>query len=1079
MPTKLSRICTGIIEAVWLAAVILVPVYFNIYSSRIFEPDKITLLRSLALLILGAWLVKLIEEGGATWDRLQPGGSKLRYIVRFPMVAPMLAMGILYIVATIFSVTPRVSLLGSYQRLQGTYTTLSYIVVFAAIVGNLRKRAQVERLITIIIIASLPVSLYGVVQKYRLDPIPWGGDTSLRIAANMGNSIFVAAYLIMVFPLTVGRIIQSIRAIIKDEIGVWNNVARATIYVFIGALQLIALYMSQSRGPALGLIVGQFFLFLLISLHWQARWLTISMIGGAAVVGIFLLVFNIKGGPLDGLRQSPAIGRFGSLLDAQSNSAQVRKYIWEGASNLVSIHSPLSYPDGSTDRFNFLRPAIGYGPESMYVAYNPFYIPKLALVEKRNASPDRSHNETWDSLVITGVFGIVVYLTLFISIFYYGLKWIGYIGSRRLKYLFFILTLAGGAIGGGGFILWRGVEYFGVGLPFGITAGLAIYLIIEVFTGGYRPPQTLGESTRSLTLIILLTAIISHFVEINFGIAIVSTRSYFWLYSGLIVVIGLILPIYGQYDFMSLGLPQSAEPIGDSKRGVSQSQKRKKRGKSPTPLFAQKQFNLIDDVLPGALITTILMITIGYDALTNPGGLSSAFDVIRASLTQLPNQNWAYSQGMLALVFITLFFTTIILTAEIYLEKANISWWKVFGMILAISTILVAIYWIWHAGSLASIAGNTATDLSGVLRQVSRYEWLLTRYYIFIFMLVIALGVVLAPTWAGATRAATIMGGISGVILSILVVILIVFSNLRVIQADIVFKLAEPFTRSGQWPVAITIYNRANQLAPNEDYYYLFLGRAYLEQAKTLSDTNDRENLIRQAESDLRRSQSINPLNTDHTANLARLYSLWASFTQDQTGRFNKGEISSDYFSKALQMSPQSARLWDEWALLYLNILQLPEEALTRLERSLEIDPEYHWTYAMMGDLNLRSSRLLDDPGEVENALQEAVKGYTKALELVPSNEMQSIFGYRLALASAYVQLGDYDQAIRVYEETLDTAPAGAEKWRIEEAIANLYLETGDIETALIHFQNGLNLAPEDQKSSIQEQIDQISQSQP
>jgi tetratricopeptide (TPR) repeat protein len=346
-------------------------------------------------------------------------------------------------------------------------------------------------------------------------------------------------------------------------------------------------------------------------------------------------------------------------------------------------------------------------------------------------------------------------------------------------------------------------------------------------------------------------------------------------------------------------------------------------------------------------------------------------------------------------------------------------------------------------------------------------------------MLVITLGVVLAPTWAGVTRKATIMGGISGVVLSILIVVLIVFTNLRIIQADIVFKLAEPFTRTGQWPVAITIYNRANQLAPNEDYYYLFLGRAYLEQAKTLSEQNDRENLIRQAESDLRRSQSINPLNTDHTANLARLYSLWASFTQDQGEKARKGGISSDYFSRAVQMSPQSARLWDEWALVYLNILQSPEEALTRLERSVEIDPEYHWTYAMMGDLNLRSSRLLDEPGESEKALQEAVKDYTKALELAPTNEAQSIFGYKLALASAYVQLGEFNEAIRVYGDILNTAPAGAEKWRIEEAIANLYLETGDIENALIHFKNGLSLAPDDQKSSIQEQIDQIPQSQP
>ena len=50
-------------EAAWLAAVMLVPLFFNIYSSRIFEPDKLTLLRSLALVILAAWLVKLHRGG--------------------------------------------------------------------------------------------------------------------------------------------------------------------------------------------------------------------------------------------------------------------------------------------------------------------------------------------------------------------------------------------------------------------------------------------------------------------------------------------------------------------------------------------------------------------------------------------------------------------------------------------------------------------------------------------------------------------------------------------------------------------------------------------------------------------------------------------------------------------------------------------------------------------------------------------------------------------------------------------------------------------------------------------------------
>lgn len=47
--TKLSAYCSRVIEAGWIAAVVLVPLYFNVYSSRVFEPDKLTLLRSIAV----------------------------------------------------------------------------------------------------------------------------------------------------------------------------------------------------------------------------------------------------------------------------------------------------------------------------------------------------------------------------------------------------------------------------------------------------------------------------------------------------------------------------------------------------------------------------------------------------------------------------------------------------------------------------------------------------------------------------------------------------------------------------------------------------------------------------------------------------------------------------------------------------------------------------------------------------------------------------------------------------------------------------------------------------------------------
>ena len=61
MQTKLGLFCDRIIEAGWLVAIVVVPLFFNVYSSRVFEPDKLSLLRSIALVMIAAWLVRTLE----------------------------------------------------------------------------------------------------------------------------------------------------------------------------------------------------------------------------------------------------------------------------------------------------------------------------------------------------------------------------------------------------------------------------------------------------------------------------------------------------------------------------------------------------------------------------------------------------------------------------------------------------------------------------------------------------------------------------------------------------------------------------------------------------------------------------------------------------------------------------------------------------------------------------------------------------------------------------------------------------------------------------------------------------------
>ena len=1078
MRTKLSRYCEGIIEAAWLSALILVPVFFNIYSSRIFEPDKITLLRSLALLILGAWIVKLIDEGGPRWERIQPAGSISKFIIKFPLLAPVVAMAALYLISTIFSVAPRASFWGSYQRLQGTYTTFSYLVVFAAILGNMRRRAQVERLITTAIMASLPVALYGVLQRYQVDPIPWAGDTSIRIASNMGNSIFVAAYLIMVFPLSVMRIVQSFEAILRDEKTLWSQVVRATIYVFLAAIQVIALYMSGSRGPALGWLAGSFFMFLLLSLHWQKRWLTLATIGGALLLGIFLVVFNLEGGPLEGLRTSPAIGRFGQLMNPESNSALVRKYIWEGAAELVKPHAPLEYPDGKVDTYNFLRPVIGYGPESMYVAYNPFYVPELAIVERRNASPDRSHNETWDALVITGVLGILTYLALFTLVFYYGLKWIGLISGARQRNAFLGLWLGAGAIGGAGMSLWRGLEYFGVGLPFGMLIGLLVYLTLVVVTGKYQLPKAEAESMRSLTLIVLIAAIVSHFVEINFGIAIVSTRIYFWTYAALMVIIGYVLPQASEVGIDTEDAGQALEGSAvEARRPSPVTWKKKRRSRSDVSSADRKWFTIHREAMIPGLLITIVLITLGFDFVANSRGLTSATGIIWAAFTRLPKLNDALSYGVLMMVLTSWLFTGIVFYTE--RSKEADALWNWIGIALGGSLAAGIIYWVWHAEGLASMARHSANTMEQVLAQVSRFEGLLSRFYVAIFVIVLVLAAILSEDQPAKLVPSKPTGIIAAPLMLLMVIGSAFYTNIRVIQADIVFKIADPFARSGQWPVAIVIYNRANELAPNEDYYYLFLGRAYLESAKTLQDIGERNRLMQQAESDLRKAQALNPLNTDHTANLARLYSQWASYAATEEERQQRAEKSSEYFSRAVALSRNSAMLWDEWASLFIFVLQQPEEAYTRLNRAEQIDPEYHRTYALLGEYYLRKAMTDNDEATQRNHLSQAANNLVKALALPTPGDPNAKFNYAQMLGSAYVQLGQLQPALDAYLQALDNAPRGADVWKIQETISRLYVQEGDTENALLHMQYALNEAPDDQKERLRAILEQLQKAGP
>lgn len=1101
MPSRLSRYCEGIIEASWLAAILLVPVFFNIYSARIFEPDKIALLRSLALVTLAAWIVKRVEEGRASW----PGRRRLGDLLRLPLAAPVLATAAACLLATLLSVAPAVSWWGSYARQQGAYTTLAYLVFFAAIATTLRRQAQLDRLLTTAILSSLPVSLYGILQRYQVDPVPWGDEVATRIAANLGNSIFVAAYLIMVFPPTAARALAALRQAFKGRGPAAAGFGRAAIYLLVAALQVLALLFSGSRGPLLGWLAGTFFLLVVVSLLGRRRWLTLAAAATALSIGALLLALNLPNGPLQGLRSSPGIGRLGQLLDAESKTGRVRALIWQGAAELVWPGAPLEYPDGRRDSLNPLRPLVGYGPESMLVVYKSVYPPELAQVEERGATPDRAHNETWDALITTGLLGLAAYLSLFAALFYHGLKGLGWVPDRAWRRRFLGLAFGLGAAFAAGFALWKGAGYLGVGLPFGMAASVIVYLALATFSGNFAPPRGEEERERALILAGLLAALLAHFVEINFGIAIAATRLHFWIFAAALLVAGRYLPLHGEGalaeeadaplslagESAARGLAEAGQsslrpngngspaPLRLSRAGLAAGTAKQavasRRGRaSPAQASAAAASPLpawLGQGLAAGALGAMALASLGYAFVSSLAGGGSATALLWNSLARLRGTASPLSYGVLALMLAAWAAIGLAFALESGGRGPDSGRWRVLGVALASSLALGLLYLLWHSAALAGAISMEGREPTGRLLQALRLEGLFNACAAFVLALVFVLGGALA--WQLPARQGAMAGRSRWLApLALLAALwLAAATNLRPVQADVAFKQAEIAAQEqaagamadpqgNGSSTAIALARRALDLAPREDTYLLFLGKALLQQARAAEEYADREALLAEARHSLEEAQQIAPLNPDHTANLARLYTTWASLSVDAADRETLARTASGYYERALKLSPNDARLWDEWAALFLELLPRPAEAYPRLLRALELDPAYDWTHGLLGEYYALLAEERAEAAEKRQALERAAGYYAEALRLAPEEEQLARYGYAISLGGVNVRLERLEPAIGAYRQAIAINPQAESRWQVEEIVSRIYAQIGDRENAILHATYALALAP-------------------
>ncbi len=182
------------------ALVLITPFAFTSVNDELFEFNKMIFVYLTTTSIAVVWIWRMIAEK--------------RLIYRHTLLA--LPLGIFFlsqVLSTLFSINLHTSIFGYYSRFHGgLLSTISYLILYFAAVSNLEKKDLLP-LIKTSLLAAAGVALYAIPEHFGVSPSCvlitgeytascWVQDVQTRVFATFGQPNWLAAYALMMMPLT-------------------------------------------------------------------------------------------------------------------------------------------------------------------------------------------------------------------------------------------------------------------------------------------------------------------------------------------------------------------------------------------------------------------------------------------------------------------------------------------------------------------------------------------------------------------------------------------------------------------------------------------------------------------------------------------------------------------------------------------------------------------------------------------------------------------------------------------------------------------------------------------------------------
>lgn len=360
----LEKICLSIIK--WgTYLILLTPLIINRNFYFPFVGLKSLYFMGLAEVIFFSWLFLIIFD-----KKFRPHFN--------PLLGSLILFLIILIIAAVLGVDPSYSFWSKYERMTGILMML-HLFAFFLVISSTFEREDWKKIFAVSITTGMIISFIALTST----------NETMRGGATIGNDSFLGTYLLFNLFLALYLIFTS-----KEGLKTYSS--------FCFSIMSLTLFLSGARAAKLSFLGGIILLSFLWLIFCQKRKLKL--------VGISLLILSI-------------LAVICLTFFAFQPESFVRKQIIERFAGETFGGRFIVWQKAWE---NFLeRPLFGWGPENFEFPFTKNYNSCLG------AAPcggdiwyDRAHNIIFDTLVTSGILGMLAYFGIFISVFY--LLWKNY-----------------------------------------------------------------------------------------------------------------------------------------------------------------------------------------------------------------------------------------------------------------------------------------------------------------------------------------------------------------------------------------------------------------------------------------------------------------------------------------------------------------------------------------------------------------------------------------------------------------------------------------------------------------------------